>query len=185
MSKWKKDDKVDLIGPLGNHWSGYDNKFPILIGGGVGIAPIINLHLHLKKIKIKHSLICGARTKEEHFLKHNPEKGIFISTENDNHGIKGNVITALEFLLESINNPIKLFTCGPHGMMKAIYNYSQQFNYDCNLALETIMACSIGICQGCTIEKKTISNADTYRNKFALACIDGPVFDAKELSDAF
>ena len=70
-------------------------------------------------------------------------------------------------------------------MMHAIYNYSSQFNYDCDLALETIMACGIGICQGCTIEKKSLSNKNSYRNKFALACIDGPIFNVKELADAF
>jgi len=185
MSKWKKNHKVDIIGPLGNSWTDYKSKFPILIGGGVGIAPILNLHLHLKGKKIKHGLICGARTRKEHFLKHEPEKKIYITTEDEQFGIKGNVITALELLLQTINKPVKLFSCGPHAMMHAIYNYSSQFNYDCDLALETIMACGIGICQGCTIEKKSLSNKNSYRNKFALACIDGPIFNVKELADAF
>ena len=69
--------------------------------------------------------------------------------------------------------------------MKAIYNYSTKFDYDCDLALETIMACGIGICQGCTIEKQTLTHKESYRDKYALACIDGPVFNVKELSDAF
>ena len=58
-------------------------------------------------------------------------------------------------------------------------------NYDCQLALETIMACGIGICQGCTIEKKSSNISHSYRNKYALACIDGPVFNIEELTDAF
>ena len=81
--------------------------------------------------------------------------------------------------------PIKIFACGPHGMLKGIYAYSIKNNYNCQLALETIMACGIGICQGCTIEKKCVGDSHTYRNKYALACIDGPVFNIEELTDAF
>ncbi len=185
MSRWKKGYNVDLIGPLGNTWSGFKSKFPILIGGGVGIAPIMNLHSYLNDMNIKHSLICGARFKNEHFLEHNPQKNIYLATETEEYGIKGNVIDVLKIILEKEEQSIKLFSCGPHGMMKAIYDYSKKFNYDCNLALETIMACGIGICQGCTIKKQTLLKENTYRNKFALACIDGPVFDIKELSNDF
>ena len=72
MANWEKDTKVDLIGPLGNYWNGYDTTFPILIGGGVGIAPIFNLHNLLKKHQIEHILIMGARDENEHFLKNLP-----------------------------------------------------------------------------------------------------------------
>ena len=185
MSEWGKDDKVDIIGPLGNQWFDYEDKYPILIGGGVGIAPILNLHNHLLNNGIVHSLICGARTRDEHFLDHHPEKNIFMSTDIDNFGIRGNVIDALETILDDISSSVKIFACGPHGMLKGIYDYSIKNNYDCQLALETIMACGIGICQGCTIEKKCSEDSHTYRNKYALACIDGPVFNIEELTDAF
>ena len=66
-----------------------------------------------------------------------------------------------------------------------IYNYAIKNDYACQLALETIMACGIGICQGCTIEKKCKNDKHSYRDKYALACIDGPVFNIEELSDAF
>ena len=56
INKWTIDDKVDIIGPLGNFWSNRENKLPILMGGGVGIAPILNLHNHLKNINL-HQLI--------------------------------------------------------------------------------------------------------------------------------
>ena len=68
ISEWKENDTIDIIGPLGNKWYDYKSKYPILVGGGVGIAPILNLHHHLQDLGIKHSLICGARTKNEHFL---------------------------------------------------------------------------------------------------------------------
>ena len=181
ISKWKTGQKVDIIGPLGNSWYDYEINYPILIGGGVGIAPILNLHNHLKEMNIKHSLICGAQTKGEHFLNHNPIKDIFLSTDNDDYGFKGNVVNALEIIKKDISSNIKIFSCGPHGMLKAIFNYSLASDYKCQLALETIMACGIGICQGCTIVKDDMKNKNTYREKFSLACIDGPVFNIEEL----
>ena len=68
MKNWATGDLVDNIGPLGNYWQGYEDTFPILIGGGVGIAPILNLHNHLNALHINHTLICGAQTKKEHFF---------------------------------------------------------------------------------------------------------------------
>jgi len=186
ISNWKKGDRIDLIGPLGNIWTDYDSKYPILVAGGVGIAPILNLHNYLKEIGIKHALICGAKTKKEHFLEHNPENDIFLSTDIDEYGIKGNVINAIDIVLRNKKiNSIKIFSCGPHGMLRGVHQYSKLNNYECQIAVETIMACGIGICQGCTIIKKEIDAKHTYRNKYALACIDGPVFNGSEISDAF
>ena len=69
-------------------------------------------------------------------------------------------------------------------MLKAIFEYAMNNDYKCQLALETIMACGIGICQGCTIIRNYEKN-DSYRKKYALACIDGPVFNIGELDDTF
>ena len=67
-------------------------------------------------------------------------------------------------------------------MMEAVRSYALEKKIPCDLALETIMACGIGICQGCTVEK--ISNGaeeHSYRERFALACLDGPIFKADEI----
>ena len=184
MSQWKENDKIDILGPLGNTWKNYDNAFPILIGGGVGIAPIMNLHNELKTKKIDNILIVGSREKKEHFMEHNPQNNIYLTTDLDDYGIKGNVINALDKILDNINKPVKIFTCGPHGMMLAVKEYCSNNNLDCDFALETIMACGIGICQGCTIIRNYEKN-DSYREKYALACIDGPVFNIGELDDTF
>ena len=71
-------------------------------------------------------------------------------------------------------------------MMIAVRNYALQNNIDCDLALETIMACGVGICQGCTIVKNNNKiKISSYREKFVLACEDGPIFNAEELNDDF
>ena len=185
ISNWKENYNVDIIGPLGNYWKDFNNEqTPLLIGGGVGIAPILNLHKHLNKNNIKHKLIMGAKTKDEHFMKHNEKNNIFLSTDLDDYGFKGNVICALEKILSNQNENIKIFTCGPPGMMKGVSEYCKNNTIDCDLALETIMACGIGICQGCTIVKNKKS-INTYRSHYALACIDGPIFNNEEINDAF
>jgi len=184
MSNWQKNDLIDIIGPLGNYWSNYNHLTPILIGGGVGIAPIINLHNLLLDVSIEHYLIMGARIKEEHFIQHDPDNKIYLSTDRGNYGIKGNVIDALKIVLDKNIKEYKIFTCGPPGMMNSVADYSLINNLDCDLALETIMACGIGICQGCTVTKKTDSLENSYREKYALACIDGPIFNVKEIDNA-
>ena len=70
-------------------------------------------------------------------------------------------------------------------MMEAVKNFSIDNHIVCDLAVETIMACGIGICQGCTVVKECSNHSHSYRKKYALACIDGPVFNAEEISNAF
>ena len=183
MVNWQLGEKVDFIGPLGNYWKEYESTFPILIGGGVGIAPILNLlHLLIKK-DVCHVLIMGARNEQEHFLKHEPEKRIYISTDDGSLGIKGNVVDAMQAIYskQSLPDNAKIFSCGPPLMMESVRSYSLKNNLKCDLALETIMACGIGICQGCTVERKVDQLDNSYRNRFALACMDGPIFNAKEI----
>ena len=184
MANWQIGEKVDLIGPLGNNWNGYESCFPIIIGGGVGIAPILNLHNLLLEKKIDHILIMGARHKGEHFITHEPKKNIFISTDDGSLGIKGNVVDALNFIFHDSSYKVnsKIYSCGPPLMMEGVRKYAINNHLECDLALETIMACGIGICQGCTVEKQFDTNGQhSYRNRFALACMDGPIFDARDL----
>ena len=184
MMRWVEGEEVDYIGPLGNCWTGYDRYYPIIIGGGVGIAPILNLHNELLLKKIDHLLIMGARTKNEHFLDHDLENNIYMTTDDGTLGISGNVVDALSLFLSKHDNQNdnKIFSCGPPKMMESLKSFSDKFDIKCDLALETIMACGIGIWQGCTVEKNVESNLEnTYRNRYALACVDGPIFSSKEI----
>ena len=184
MANWEIGEKVDLIGPLGNYWEGYDLSSPVLIGGGVGIAPILNFHHLLLEKGISHILIMGARNAGEHFLEHEPDKDIYLSTDNGSLGIGGNVVDAIRTIFPNSEYPreCKIFSCGPPLMMDAVRHYSLQNELACDLALETIMACGFGICQGCTVERKAeINDQHSYRNRFALACMDGPIFNAREI----
>ncbi len=184
MAGWRRGEIVDIVGPLGNYWQGYDTTFPILIGGGVGIAPILNLHHHMLEQNIDHMLIMGARNGKEHFLQHESEKQIYMCTDDGSLGIQGNVIDAVKFIYsnQSLPDDVKMFSCGPPLMMEAVRSYALNNQLKCDLALETIMACGFGICQGCTIERKVAESKDhSYRSRFALSCMDGPIFSAEEI----
>ena len=182
MKDWKRGDITDVIGPLGNQWDISSDKEVVLLGGGVGIAPILNLYNNIKSTKIAH-LFFGARKKEEHFVDHNPDSNIYISTDNGSVGIKGNLFEAMNSIFNI--NELKdksIYVCGPPMMMETVRKFTVEHQIECYLALETIMACGIGICQGCTVEKcNSTSNLDTYRNKYELVCMDGPIYKADEV----
>lgn len=184
MREWEIGTLVDIIGPLGNFWTKYEDCEPVLIGGGVGIAPIMNLKKHLDDLEISNHLIMGARTSTEHFLAHEPNKQIYMSTDDGSLGIRGTVLDALGLINQKAN--IKIFACGPPGMMEAVKVFSINNNIVCDLAIETIMACGVGICQGCTVELNQDSKGEnSYRQKYALACIDGPIFNAKDIKTCY
>ena len=159
--------EVDLLGPLGNAWH-VSEKTPILIGGGVGIAPTWFLHNELKAQGVDHYLIMGSRTANEHFIEHDVGKKLIMCTDDGAFGVSGNVITGLDTIREEIElSTVKLFVCGPAPMMEAVREVAVGENIECEIALETVMACGFGICQGCTMEY--VSNGestDTYRKKW-------------------
>ena len=181
MSKWKKGDKIDIIGPLGNFWGNFVQKTPIIIGGGVGVAPILFFHNHLNDKGIKHHMIMGARSKNEHFLKHkvDNESYCILTTDDGSLGIKGNVLDGLK-LIDNLKKH-KIFVCGPPLMMESIKLLSKKESVECNVALETVMACGFGICQGCTVEFNNKKQEYSYRNKYGLVCCDGPIFNAEDI----
>ena len=128
------------------------------------------------------------KDKDEHFLKHDESKKVYLSTDDGTCGIKGNLFEALQrvFSVEELQNRV-LYVCGPPIMMEVLRKFSVDNDIECYLALETIMACGIGICQGCTIETNNdIQNQEhSYRSKYELVCMDGPIYNAKEIKTCF
>ncbi|MBL4658364.1 MAG: dihydroorotate dehydrogenase electron transfer subunit [Flavobacteriales bacterium] len=186
MRDWSIGERVELIGPLGNSW-GVSEKLPVLIGGGVGIAPTWFLHNQLNEANTQNYLIMGSRVGSEHFIEHTPEKKLVMCTDDGSFGVKGNVLNGLDLIRDEIDlNNVKLFVCGPAPMMEAVREVAVAENIECEIALETVMACGFGICQGCTMEYVSNGEAsDTYRNKFGLVCMDGPVFKAGEIKSCY
>jgi len=180
LSTKKPGDKINILGPLGNHFTVHkSSKVPILVGGGVGIAPLYALAEEMmKQFKTIYVLI-GASSIEkivcdEEFKKLGAK--VIVSTDDGSFGAHGLVSLSLEDLignLEEFNlkaGPI--FACGSHPMLKAISEIAEENNIDCQLSMEAYMACAIGACKGCAVDTT---------NGYKMVCKDGPVFNSKEI----
>jgi dihydroorotate dehydrogenase electron transfer subunit len=174
LAQLKSQDFINVLGPIGNTFSVDYNKFnPILIGGGIGLSPIVNLSKCLMQKGINIATIIGAKTSKEHFLEHNPDKNMFLSTDDGSMGISGTVIDALNIVLNNTDNP-KIFSCGPELMLFSIQKMLKEYNIPAQFSVESYMACGLGFCQGCVIPKRK-------NDEYYLVCKDGPVFEVNEV----
>ncbi len=172
LSRLSSGDQAELVGPLGNGFPLIDKK-AFLIGGGIGIPPMVQL---LKELKGEVQIIAGY--KDEVFLTEelNRRGNLYIATEDGSTGIKGNVLDAIR---ENGLTADLIYACGPKPMLKAIQAYARENEIECYISLEERMACGIGACLSCVCETKEM-DAHTRVNKKRI-CKDGPVFLSTEV----
>jgi len=160
FSSLKTGDEINMLGPLGNGYELSDKKC-VLIGGGVGIAPLVYLAKQLKESKAEITVYLGYRDE------------IFLEKEMRQYADRM-VVNTGGFITDYINefDAENVYVCGPEIMMKKCYELYKYTNADIYVSLERRMACGIGACLGCNITTK-------YGNK--KVCSDGPVFNAKDV----
>lgn len=182
LSEMKAGDIVEIMGPLGNTFTNWkDNSYPVLVGGGVGLAPILNLRNECDANNIAHSIIIGARLGKEHFLAHEPDKEIYLTSDDGTIGEGGTVMGPLKRCIEDIHNPY-IYACGPEPMLEAVSKFAIENGVPAQLSVESYMGCGIGICQGCVISRQNGKVKDhSYHQKYSLVCLDGPVYEAKDV----
>ena len=175
QSSYSAGDDISLIGPLGNGFMQREGKKAILIGGGIGIPPMVGLAEALKD-KAEVSVVAGYR--DELFLTKELENAgkLYIATEDGSTGTKGTVIDAIK---EQAVGGNVIYACGPTPMLKAIKEYALANNIECQLSLEERMACGIGACLACVCQSKDKDAHSNVNNK--RICKDGPVFLAEEV----
>lgn len=169
LSEYKVGERLNVVFPLGNSFPLVDNA--LLIGGGVGTAPLYYLAKKYKEMGKKVSILIGAKTKQQLFLidKYREVCDVYISTEDGSMGEKGMVTSNT-----IINKDFSTFiTCGPTPMMKAVSKLAMERNIDCYVSLENRMACGVGACLCCV--------TDTKKDGNVCVCTEGPVFNAKDL----
>ena len=174
---------VDVLGPLGNQFTGWrdGNNYPILIGGGTGVAPILNLHHECQQAGVNHTTIFGARNSGGHFLKPDERHGMILTTDDGSLGIRGTVMVPLEQVVQRHPNSV-IYACGPEPMLIRVQEFALKRTIPAQLSVESYMACGIGLCQGCVIEKnQKPSRRHTYNGTYSLTCIEGPVYRAEEI----
>ena len=165
-------DKIDVMGPLGNGFTLKDKK-AILIGGGIGIPPMVEL---AKWLNCEKNIVLGFR--DETFLLEDlePSGEVYIASEDGQHGVKGNVLDAIrEYEIEGD----VIYACGPTPMLRAIKEYAIANGIEAQISMEEKMACGIGACLACVCKSKDVDHHTHVNNK--RICKDGPVFDAREV----
>lgn len=177
LSQKSIGSEVDIIAPLGNPFdiSG-ENKKIAVIGGGIGIFPLLNL-LKESKADEKYTFL-GFRSKEFIVLEeafNEVSTGLFISTDDGSSGYKGLVTDLLEKEIEK-NNIDMIYTCGPTPMIKKVVDIAHKNNIKCQVSLEQRMGCGIGACLVCACKTKL---GDEW--EYSHVCKDGPVFWSNEV----
>lgn len=171
MAALKENDVVDCLGPLGRGFE-LTGKRPLLIGGGMGIAPLLFLAERL--CPRPSQVLIGGRTETELFwhslFKESCER-IVLTTDDGTVGLRGTTIDALpDLLTEKID---MVYACGPKIMLQGVVEKAQKAGIPCQVSLEEHMACGLGACLSCTCQA-----TDGTRKKI---CADGPVFWAEEV----
>ena len=174
LSQKKAGEILNVLGPLGNKFTiERDFDLAVLIAGGIGVAPFPFLTKALKMKNKKVLTLVGARNKGQFFT--DGLESIDFATDDGSLGFKGTVIELLKLQLKNLaNHKIKIFACGPNPMFRALKKISFEHSLNCEVSLESAMACGYGVCQGCVVQ--------TPENKgFKLVCKDGPVFNIEDV----
>lgn len=178
FSSYCEGDSVEILGNLGNGFptEAAEGKKVFLMGGGIGIPPMLELARELPASTEKQ-IIVGYRD-DQLFLKEDLEKNgtVYIATEDGSVGTKGNVIDAIK---ENALEADVIYACGPMPMLRALKAYATEHDMDCFVSMEERMACGIGACLACVCKTKDKDAHSNVNNK--RICKEGPVFDAKEV----
>jgi len=177
LSQKRPGDFADVLGPLGNSF-GIDASFStaVLVGGGLGVAPFPILTEWLRRSGKNIVTFLGARTKDHLVTDH--LQHVQTATDDGSAGFHGTVLRCLEetFRDKPFDRP-KIFACGPNILLHHLSRFAQSAGIPCELSLESVMACGVGICQGCPVE------STNENRRYALVCKDGPVFDCRNIGE--
>ncbi len=172
FSKMRTGGSVDIVGPLGNGFPLKEKK-AFLIGGGIGVPPMLQL---AKELKCEKQMILGYQDslflQEEFKRLGNP----YVATEDGSYGTEGNVMDAIR---ENGLDAEIIYACGPMPMLRAVKAYARERNIECWVSLEERMACGIGACLGCVCKSKERDGHTNVNSK--RICKEGPVFRAEEV----
>jgi dihydroorotate dehydrogenase electron transfer subunit len=197
LAERKIGEVLSVIGPIGNGFEMTDKTRPLLIGGGVGMPPMIAIAQQIKHTHYQPFVILGSEVAFP-FDEKSADKGknyqgathtmpeledweidCRLASLQDYAGVfKGYVTDLAKLYLDDLTNAeraqVEIYACGPHPMLAAVAALAKTYNLPCQVSLEENMACAVGGCAGCVVEVQTDTGVLMKR-----VCVDGPVFDAK------
>ena len=173
LSSLKVGEYLNLVYPLGNSFSIPHSGRVLLIGGGVGIAPMLYLAKYLKTKNVEAHVLIGGKSTHDIIEcdKYKPYCEVYITTDDGSLGEKG-LVTQHSLFGEQIKFYDRVYVCGPNPMMIAVSKLVEKYNIPCEVSLENMMACGIGACL-CCVAPTPEGNKTT--------CVEGPVFNSKDL----
>lgn len=181
LSTFHHGDHLDILAPLGEGFTlGSQRDEKILVGGGIGLAPLYYLARELVKSS-RVRLFVGGRTKDDILCITEFERlGVetYVATDDGTLGANGLVTEVMERHLLEEQKSKSIFACGPMPMLKAVAEIARRTGTPCQVSLEAYMACGVGACLGCVVKGEGHSDeTPDYR----CVCKEGPVFEYKDL----
>lgn len=197
LAQRKIGEVLSIIGAIGNGFELTDKKLPLLIGGGVGMPPIIAMAQQMQYTKHDPLVILGSEVpfpftpelskigkpcpQASHTMPLLEQWGIacrLASLQGYEGVFKGYVTELAKAYLDTLSvseiTQVEIYACGPHPMLAAVAQLAKEYQLPCQVSLEEYMACAVGGCAGCAVEVQTQSGTVMKR-----VCVDGPVFDAQ------
>jgi dihydroorotate dehydrogenase electron transfer subunit len=174
IANCKKDDIINIMGPLGNSWPEPAGDF-IVLAGGIGVASVYSL---IEAYPQRAGVFCGYRNCEELLMLEDIGKLAkkVSATTDDGSYCRAGLITEpfTEFIgsAQFSDNPLPVYACGPTPMLKALAAIIKGKNLKCHVSLEEVMACGVGACLGCVCKTKS---------GYTRICKEGPVFDIEDI----
>ena len=173
LASLQSGDTLNCLLPLGHGFTMSESKdeHVLLVGGGVGVAPLLYMGAEMQKKGIEPTFLLGARTAKDLLMLDIFKRfgRVYVTTEDGSEGEQGFVTQHSILQKEHFS---RIATCGPTPMMKAVAGYARKADVECEVSLENLMACGLGACL-CCVEKTTEGNL--------CVCKEGPVFDTKRL----
>lgn len=172
LAQLQSGDLLNCVLPLGNGFTpAQPGEKVLLVGGGVGVAPLLYMGAEMAKARIEPTFLLGARTQKDLLMLAAFEQygRVFVTTEDGSSGEKGFVTNHSLLQQEHFD---RISTCGPTPMMKAVARLAKAQDIDCEVSLENLMACGVGACL-CCVENTTEGHV--------CVCKEGPVFNTRKL----
>lgn len=177
FSRLQAGDTMKIMGPLGNGFTVEKGRKAFLIGGGIGVPPMLQLAKEMKDAGENFQIVMGYRDAGTFLLDEFKEQGeSFVATEDGSVGTRGNVLDAIR---ENHLDADVIYACGPTPMLRALKAYAEEQNMTCYVSMEERMACGIGACLACVCNSTDKDAHSNVKNK--RICKEGPVFNAKEV----
>jgi dihydroorotate dehydrogenase electron transfer subunit len=175
LSRCEADDNIYCLGPLGNNFPIPETGLPVIIAGGIGIAPFPFFGGLLNQQRHFPITYYGARSSDELiYLEelNQLSEELHVATDDGSAGFHGFVTQLVEQHQTLKRKKVTLYSCGPHGMLMQVKRIAEKFGVPAYLSMEEFMGCGVGICIGCPIP--AITKEGTATNY--LCCKDGPIF---------